>query len=361
LQKMVNNCPQTKHTAQLQAMAGNYSAQSKISTNVAPQGVVDGTDNGETAQLAFAGPQFAAGANDNTNYGGPGFQTGAAKANTGCGSCNEILTDGVGLNGAGSNPGNPAGFALYRDNWSRGGGLVKDKDRPQASTRMHLINHRLENSGNTQGNANNIFLGTATSNNPRHLHDVENHVIGALWNHRSLQNAAYEAAMGNAQSMDDPQGNSALYWTNDQAPGANAVNQNDLTNVYVTGMDFLSVADADNPATGVALGYGVGMDGYSGLRHLWLKYSVRPNYTGVPAHVMAGIDSNLGVETAWANGLGDEPKAAKLALTADFSNNFAPNAFPATFTNTVWYYSASYNTNNKYSKESETLTLGADL
>lgn len=256
----------------------------------------------------------------------------------------------------------------YRVGYARRAGLVKDKTTKTASTKMHLINHRLD-TGPTQNVASNIFLGTQKTNNPTHLHQVETPVINAVTNHRSqaVAKANYETAMGNAQQLPDTNGANVLYWPNNALPAANAVRPNDLKDAYidhnnqvarpaVQGGNQQKKKKIANPT-----GKSLNPNGYNGLRHLWLEYTVTPNYTGAPAH----IGGNVLHETNEANNLKKPNQQAlknqRLQNINAFTANFADNAFPGTFDNDVDYYYASYDPNNIYAQENENLTLNADI
>lgn len=328
-------------------------------------------------QAQFKGPNFKSKTTTTMKYRGHKFtMPGGKRLHTECGINNVITTAGEELNNAVSKPGTPKKMNTYRGGFSRAGGLVRDKNLKQASTRLHLINQRLENSGNTQNNPTNIFLGTQKANNPTHLHQVENIVINAL-DHSSLENNAYENAMMNATVLMDNFGEEVLYWENGNLPDASAVKHKDLTDVYANAatkmvdVNPFPVAGAAHQAQkqklnhdGKALGYGTGFANYiptQDFRHLWLKYSVTANYAKVPAHIMPGVNSNVGIETAYANLQKPKKKNNLLNKIKSFKTDFSPNAFPRNFTNVVHYYYASYDPADIYKVETETHIINADL
>ncbi|HKR03907.1 MAG TPA: DUF4157 domain-containing protein [Bacteroidia bacterium] len=357
-------------------------AQAKKSVPYVPRQFANGTAGCQTLQMVpFLGPALGVAGNDNTAYPGHAFNPGGMRANTNCGIQNSITTAGELLApGTASKPGNPKKMNSYRGGFSRPGGLVKDKNVNQASTKMHLINHRLENSGNTQNTPRNIFLGTQMSNNPTHLNQVETPVINAVTNHGTQENAGYENAMANAAQVQDVAGNNVLYWPNGVAggmPDPNALPH--LTDVYFNGgivdtapPPLAPLPGGQPPAKkkkpnydGEALAYNIGLPAYANaagtLRHLWLTYTVTANYGGIPPHVRPGAGSNEAVETAFANTKKGKQKANLLKKINDFQLDFAPNAFPSTFTNDVDYYYASYDPGNIYVKENENHQINADL
>lgn len=357
--------PKRKSEAQNQA-----SVETILQAYKQPQSPLkDAAADGEVKQLVFAGPQFNQAGNHNGNYAGHQYFPGGVMPNTGCGVSNRIRTGGEQLRpGAASKPGTPANMNTYRVGYARRAGLVKDKTTKTASTKMHLINHRLD-TGPTQNVASNIFLGTQKTNNPTHLHQVETPVINAVTNHRSqaVAKANYETAMGNAQQLPDTNGANVLYWPNNALPAANAVRPNDLKDAYidhnnqvarpaVQGGNQQKKKKIANPT-----GKSLNPNGYNGLRHLWLEYTVTPNYTGAPAH----IGGNVLHETNEANNLKKPNQQAlknqRLQNINAFTANFADNAFPGTFDNDVDYYYASYDPNNIYAQENENLTLNADI
>ncbi len=328
--------------------------------------VQQGAAGKEIVQRKFGGPKLNNAVLTATAYPGHAFApVSAVQAHTACGTENQITTAGEQVNGNNSDAGDPNGFATYRDGYSIGAGLVKDKARTCAATRMHLINHRLEDSGNTQQNPNNIMLGTQRSNNPTHLHQVENPTIGALAKYASRRNAEYETAMQNAVDTQDPAGKDALFWPNNQEPDAKAVHG--YQQVYLIG---------GNAANGYRLpaaqqagdtkGFGLTTDGYAPpnnrLYHLWLIYNVRANYAGRPAYVDTNINREQAANTDPLTG---NAKDANIDQNIkDFDGHWADHAFPRDFTCTATYYTATYKrwgAGNSYRVETENQTIASDL
>ncbi|MNU51656.1 hypothetical protein D3C71_406500 [compost metagenome] len=326
------------------------------------------TPDNKTKQMAFNGPQFNQAGNQNGNYGVHAFNTGGVKNVTNCGVSNSITTAGEGLDpGAASKPGTPTGMNSYRGGFSRGGGLVRDRNLNQASTKMHLINHRLENSKTyTQGTPSNIFLGTQKSNNPTHLHQVETPVINAVTNHGTKNNNRYEAAMNTSQTIQHTNGQQVLYWANNALPHAKAINPNHLKDAFIDSnghvADPAAGAGGGNPKKKLKVANPTGKylktNNYNnGFKHLWLTYRVTPQYNALPAH----IQNNIVVETNFAGTKKTKQQNMLMGKINAFTNNFAPNAFPATFDNHVTYYYASYDPNNRYASEQENQSINADL
>ncbi|HKR03909.1 MAG TPA: DUF4157 domain-containing protein [Bacteroidia bacterium] len=354
-------------------------AQAKKSVPYVPRQFANGTAGCQTLQMVpFLGPTLTAAGNDNTKYVIHTFNTGALRAHTNCGTVNSIKTAGENLApGTASKPGTPVNMDLYRIGFSRKAGLVRDKIANQASTKMHLINHRLENSVNTQNTPNNIFLGSRISNNPTHLTQVETRVINAVKNHGKKNTLGYQNAMANAVQMQDVFGNIVLYWTYANMPPGNVIPPGHLTDVLINPAGKATVppvipgaAKKAKITTGRALAYNMGIANYrvlagaprpGVLQHLWLRYAVTANYAGVPPHVMPGAGSNVAVETAFANAQKGKYKFNLNAKILSFTANFAPNAYPSTFDNRVDYYYASYDPANIYAKETEQHQINADL
>ena len=362
---MKTTAPTTATNIDKNSKAEKQASVGKILQAYKPKPLQQATVAGDVKQLAFAGPQFNQAGNHNGNYLGHQYFPGGVMPNTGCGVSNMIRTGGEQLRpGAASKPGTPNLMNTYRGGFSRGGGLVRDKNLNQASTKMHLINHRLD-TGPTQNVASNIFLGTQKTNNPTHLHQVETPVINAVTNHRSAPAAKtnYQNAMGNAQQMQDTKGNNVLYWPNNALPAANAVNHNHLDDVYINNNNLVAsigIQQNNNKKKMKVAPTGKSLDtnGYNnGFRHLWLEYTVTPNYNGAPAH----IGGNINTETLFAQGKKQKQQTMLTNKINAFTNNFANNAFPGTFDNDVDYYYASYDPNNIYAKENESLPLNAAI
>ena len=328
--------------------------------------VQQGAAGKERLQRKFVGPQLhnakKAKSADKV-YPGHGFKMlQGAQANTGCGTENRIRTAGEKLNAKKSIPGDPINFTDYRNGYSIKPGLVKDKNRNCASTRMHLINHRLENSANTQGNPNNIFLGTKNSNNPTHLSQVENPVIAAL-GHASQKNDLYETAMKTAETTkDSASGKKALFWDQADEPDDDAVDN--YQKVYLI-EGKLDKGFRAAKKKGDQEGFGLITEGYvpaPGYRHLWLEYTVRANYANRPPHIGDNIDREKKANTDKKGQVISKALAKKIK---NFDDHWADNAFPPDFTCNATYYTATYRAWGKdesYRVESEkALTIKADL
>jgi hypothetical protein len=289
-------------------------------------------------QRLFKGPQFKKGNRLAVIYAGHHFDTGPRRPKTACGTKNEITTAGEHLNNGTSKPGTPLHMARYKSGFARSGGLVRDKNLAQAATKMHLINHRLENSGNTQRTSDNIMLGTAKSNNPIHLHAVEEPVIRAVSKYGSRQNGAYEGAMAAAGKYVDPAGNKFLYWA--AKPSANAVKHKNLAKVMIGGASLYAMQVKSNTPS-------------QNFRHLWLEYQVKANYgLPLPGYVLA----NIAYEQAKVATPAQQKKIDDFTL-----GKWAQNAFPSTFECYVEYYSATYDPwNGIYRREREALKLRTD-
>ena len=209
-------------------------------------------------------------------------------------------------NTAVSAPGTPQNMAHYNNSnhkWSRNGGLVRDRTRNQASTKMHALNHKLDPLAFNIV-ANNIFLGTAKSNN-RHRSRVERHVektFRGMNAPATRENTAYEAAMAAATvTTDRTSGNGMLYWSNTNYNVA-------WTNTAIDATELkIAAANNTNYGAGVALNLGATLmtDNEAGKAiftnnapannyyHAWVDYTVTPNYTGVPAHVGGNITHEM--------------------------------------------------------------------
>ncbi len=315
-------------------------------------------------RAVFAGPQFAGGAKDNTAYAGHDFNNGGAMANTGCGIQNSIRTAGEKKNQGASDAGTPTNFDRYKNggdvDFLRNSGLLSDPSTKKscAVTKMHLINHRLENTNNTQDNAANILLGTRISNNPRHLHDVENHVINAL-GYSSRKNAAYQTAMAKAKATKNGANEDVLFWKQGEEPAAGVLSE-------ATDDVFLLDGDVAKGVAGAAANLAKDVEGVSlvvdagtparNRRHLWLDYKVTANYGAYPPYVQDNIDR----ERNHNNALKAPVKETEDRIV-EFTNTWASNAFPPDFDCDVSYYSATYEPGNIYLKETEHHNMRTDL
>jgi hypothetical protein len=333
---------------------------------LAPEGL--GGAVGLIQRKAFEGPQFAGANLVNTNFFAHRFEfLGVENPETGCGPHNRITTDGSKLNNEDSQPGTPKKMNRYRAGFSRGGGLVRDKNQnlDQAATKMHLINHRLEDSPKTQGNRRNIFLGTQRSNNPTHLNQVEQPVIDAVTDHGSQSNKAYQAAMANARKTTNAAGADVLFWDAAKKPDAAVIKAAQLAPVYLLqDQEANGVAAAQANATDRA-GWALVVDAgtpAANYRHLWLRYSVSANYGGLYVLVPPYVHNNVTHEenANLANPPGDQASIEK--KIKEFLGGWAENAFPADFTCRVSYFSATYKPwAGLYLQEDETHTIDADL
>jgi Domain of unknown function (DUF4157) len=329
--------------------------------SLAPDGPAEA--QGVLQRVPFKGPQFK---------GGPGVATAFVKHDmvlavgnptTLCGVQNQITTDGSKLNKGQSKPGQPKKMGVYRGGFSQPGGLVRDKSQPQAATRMHLINHRLENSKRTQRNPQNIFLGTQKSNNPTHLNEVEQPVIDAVTQHGSQSNLLYQAEMAAAVPTKDGVGD-VLFWPAAAKPNNLAVKHVELKPVWLVKND---------PARGVApkkkfafdaQGYALEIEAITpanNYQHLWLEYEVTANYAAAYAGIPAYVQGNVAIETAANAGNVGAKKAQITQKIKDFKNGWAAEAFPVDFDCEVHYYSASYDPPGIYFKETEKHSIDADL
>ncbi len=314
----------------------------------------------------FKGPNLTSVNRVATNFAAHAFQfVGAARATTGCGTDNKITTDGSSVNNAVSRPGTPAKMGTYRGGFSQAGGLVRDKVLAQAATRMHLINHRLENSAKTQRNARNIFLGTQKSNNPTHLNEVEQPVIDAVTNHGTQDNLRYQAAMAAAVKTTDKAGADILFWA--AKPNNLAVKHTQLTATYLVKNDpTRGIASKKKNASDQA-GWALEVDANTpgqNYHHLWLEYEVVANYAGGYAGIPPYVKNNVTTEENANKANKGKKKTAITKKITDFKAAWAQNAFPPTFDCTVHYYSASYQPwagAGQYFKETEQHQIAADL
>lgn len=325
-----------------------------------------GHNSNAVIQGAFSGPPPNPNNPVNTAYPGHNFNTGGTQANTGCGGQNTIVTAGEHKNSGTSAPGTPANMTAYQYKFSRTGGLVRDPALNQASTRIHLINHRLENSGNTQNVASNILLGSKRANNPTHLHSVEDHVINAL-HHSSRQNANYETELAQAQTLNDADsGGHVTYWDKSQAPSTAVLPPARRENGWldangdVTRTQPANTGSSKKKKTSTGSVAAIAPDGYfvkqpfaSLPQHLWLRYNVQANYTGAPAFVQA---NSLHERTQ--NGGAAVPTDPAIENTIqDFENDWKDNAFPANFVSSATYYQASWIVGSPYHETPETPEL----
>jgi hypothetical protein len=250
---------------------------------------------------------------------------------------------------------------IYRDKFSRQGGLVRDRRLNQAATKMHLINHRLEDSWKTQRNENNIMLGTARANNPTHLNQVEQPVIDAIDNHSSEHNDRYQTAMANATKTTDhaTKTKKILFWA--AKPHRHAVRHNRLLPVFLAKGNAANGVRANQGHHTDTAGYALKVNAgtaAANFRHLWLEYRVQANYGGLPNYV----DNNITHEKQQnLNNHGN--KKQKIAQKINqFENNWALRAFPEDFTCRARYYSATYNLwSGIYRRETENHTIDSAL
>ncbi len=310
-------------------------------------------------QAVFAGPPLVPNNLVNVTYPGHQFTTGGTQANTGCGTHNRIQTAGEKKNSGASQPGTPSNMTAYQYKLSRTGGLVRDPALPQASTRIHLINHRLENSGNTQSVASNILLGSKRANNPTHLHSVENYVINSLIS-SSRENTAYENDLGAASTKTNADtGNQVTWWDKANLPSLKA-----LPTIYrkdgwldsngdVTGTPPTTGGKKKKTNTGSStpVADGVFVDPTSIFlpRHLWLDYDVQANYSGAPGFVQ----NNANHERTQNGGAVTPNDQAVENTIQDFENSWKDNAFPADFTSSATYYTASWTKGSPYHASAE--------
>jgi hypothetical protein len=326
---------------------------------------------GLVLQGAFVGIPFAHYNPVAVNYPNHSFTTGGVTANANCGTHNRVVTAGERQNRGSSQPGTPSNMTAYQYGFSRTGGLVRDPALSQASTKLHLINHRFEDSGNTQGVASNIMLGSKRANNPTHLHRVENPVLNALsWNASQL-NLAYEAALGNAQRLADyDNGGMVTYWTNGTEPATNVL----PTYNRQSGWIYPNGEVGRNPppnvpskykktSTGSALantpdGYFVETNNPAFLKkHLWVDYDVQANYSGAPNYITLNI-AHERLQNGGAVAPNDQSIENQIA---DFEANWKDNAVPANFTCNASYYMASFIPATPYHRATEAAeTIASD-
>jgi hypothetical protein len=330
--------------------------------SLAPDGAAGA--QGVLQRKPFKGPKFKGGMTVATAFVKHDMFLAFGRPTTECGEQNEIVTDGSKVNNAESRPGTPRKMGTYRGGFSRGGGLVRDKTVAQAATRMHLINHRLENSKRTQRNKTNIFLGTQRSNNPTHLNEVEQPVIDAVTQHGSQRNLLYQKEMAAAKPTKDDSNGDVLFWPAAAKPNNLAVKHVELKPVWLVKND---------PKRGVApkKKYAFDTDGYAleieaatpanNYQHLWLEYEVTANYAAAYAGIPAYVRGNVAIETAANAGNAGKKKTQITQKIKDFKNGWAQEAFPVDFDCRVHYYSASYDPPGIYFKETEKHNIDADL
>jgi|GEM_PF-4851978 len=327
-------------------------------------------------QGAFRGATGLSPALDQEACPGHVFTHGGTQPLTGCGLGNTIATDGRYVNHNKSDPGAPVDFLKYKDFYKYTGGLVRDKTLNQASTKMHIINHRLDSSNNTQGVASNIFLGTKNSNNPTHLHDVENPVINSL-SYRSLNNLAYEDAMNKSFTSTLLQtGAATTAWTQANCPTGHAVDNKLLQNAWYLDPSQPNQGVTLTPAPNRAADVVIMTTLPSSPSHLWARYSVSVNYGGPPPHISTNVSNEEGyVKELEAQRddliLKNSPNnAALVQKNIDYiSNNITTfkagwdqQALASSFTCNATYHYASYNKAYPYNKATETSeTIAADL
>ena len=218
------------------------------------------------------------------------------------GSAN-IITAGehLDLSKNNSHPGTPTNMGHYSSGarWHRTGGLVHDVSRTskdQAATRMHALNHKLH-PALLNNVADNIFLGTATSNT-RHRNRVEAQVEATFRppnQPATQQNTAYEAALAAAIHVNERTNNTPmLYWSNtafqnawvntavkaSELKGAKATSTNYGAGIALKPSDFLASDNQMGVAT-VANTFG------TNYYHAWADYTVTPRYAGYPNYVKA--------------------------------------------------------------------------
>lgn len=298
----------------------------------------------------------------NLAYPGPTFVTGAVRAHTGCGTDNQITTAGESKNSGASNPGTPTQMDDYRYGYSRTGGLVRDPVLNQASTRIHLINHRFDNSANTQGVASNIMLGSKNANNPSHLHAVENVVLTQL-DAASQNNAAYESSLATAQRLPDADlGGQVTFWDNAHIPPNTVLPAAWHQNAWLDGNGHVTrsaphaPAGTPKPRDGVCIK--PPQNYYS--QHLWTQYRVVAQYGGAPAFVQGNILHEQSSNDDPVHP-GTPKNAALEARIQTFTHTWKDNAFPTAFTSNATYYVASWLPLTPYHRSDETpVTIPSD-
>lgn len=323
----------------------------------------DALKKGPVAQLKFSGATYNSANKVNASYTQHSFSFGGKKGSTGCGIKNTIITNGSKLSKGGSNPGEPTNMADYRDGFSTltkkrktisGAGLVRDKTLPQAATKMHIINHHLEDSNNTQGNPNNIFLGTQRSNKA-HSSEVEEPVKHSV--KKSSKTLAYEAALQSAAEASLGSKN-GLFWTTGNLPANTIINHsNTIANLWYDPSAKtvnLNKQNVTNEVQGTFLEEPNHPDPGKAFRHPWLKYEVSANYNGRPNYV----NTNITRETNWDQTSNNNKKQSEIQK---FTNTWANDAFPTDFTSTAEYYHASFDKNNPYHMQTENQTIAADM
>ncbi|ACE83924.1 hypothetical protein CJA_3688 [Cellvibrio japonicus Ueda107] len=320
------------------------------------------TASNNVLQGAFTGVPLVVPHNPvNVAYHGHQFNNGGTRANTGCGTNNTIITAGEKKNSGSSLPGSPSGMQHYQYSYSRTGGLVRDPALNQASTRIHLINHRLENSANTQATAGNILLGSKRANNPTHLHNVENYVIKAL-SASSQENATYQATIANATTLTDADiGGNVTYWDRSNTPSTTVLPAYHLTDGWLdkngqvtrtptTGSATKKIKHQNGTSSTVPV-----PDGYFVRpsiflpQHLWLEYNVTANYGATPAFVQNNINHER-----TQNGGGLNPTNQVLENNIQhFETSWKDDAFPSSFTSNASYYIASWIPGSPYHQVNE--------
>nr|WP_315484322.1 DUF4157 domain-containing protein [uncultured Undibacterium sp.] len=319
--------------------------------------------HGLVLQAAFAGPPLVPNNPVAGNYPNHTFTPGGVTANANCGIHNRIVTAGEHQNSGSSQPGTPSNMTAYQYGFSRTGGLVRDPALSQASTRLHLINHRFEDSGNTQGVGSNIMLGSKRANNPTHLHQVENPVLNALSFSATRLNGAYETALGNAQRIaDNDNGGMVTFWAYGMEPAVNilpAARQIPgwlYSNGAVGRLPPPSIAPKyKKTSSGSVLsntpdGYFVETINTAFLkRHFWVDYSVQATYSGAPNY----ISLNIAHERAQNGGAVNPTDPLIENDIVDFETTWKDQAIPASFTCNANYYMASFIPGTPYHRASE--------
>jgi hypothetical protein len=347
-------------------LAPDWKGAEAASLSALPAPAPDGAP-GSLIQRQFQGPQFPLNKYHNGNYPGHSLTfPGGARPQTGCGKKNVLKTDGSQYSaGAKSDPGDPTNFPLYRDGYSRPGGLVRDKNRPQTSTRMHLINHHFDTTAGangTQQNAENILLGSQRSNKA-HCLEVETPVKNAIRTHGTYNNNLYEAAMGSATQTTDAatKTDNVLFWGLANPPHNNAVKNAQIQGAWLQKNNAATGVDANKQHNTDAKGFALKVDANTPgqhYRHLWVEYEVAASYTGRPAYVNANIQHETDQNT---DPLGQPIDANIDAHITTFTKKWSNNAFPPRFTCKAKYYSATYDPWQKiYQVETEKHTITTD-